>query len=89
MLYHDVQAVHACPEAARDELLAVAHRDDAVARRNLADSVFGYSYRSPCGVFQHLERLFTTDVGRNLPPCDRGDPVGSGRDRPADVTTRC
>ena len=31
MLYHDVQAVRVWPEAAHDELLAVAHRDVAVA----------------------------------------------------------
>ena len=37
MLYHDVQAVCAWPEAARNELLAVAHRDAAVSRRYLAD----------------------------------------------------
>ena len=37
MLYHDVQAVHAWPDSARDELLAVAQRDVAVARQNLAD----------------------------------------------------
>ena len=37
MLYHDVQAVRAWPDSARDELLAVAQRDGAVARQNLAD----------------------------------------------------
>ena len=37
LLYHDIQTVRAWPDAARDELLAVAHRDVAVARRNLAD----------------------------------------------------
>ena len=34
-IYHDVQAVSAWPDAAREELLAVARRDIAVARRNL------------------------------------------------------
>ena len=37
LLYHDVQAVRAWPESARNELLAVAQRDVAVARRNLTD----------------------------------------------------
>ena len=37
MLYHDVQAVRTWPESARDELLAVAQRDVAVARQNVAD----------------------------------------------------
>ena len=37
MLYHDVQAVRVWPEAAQNKLLAVAHRDVAVARRNLTD----------------------------------------------------
>ena len=36
-IYHDVQAVRAWPDAAQEELLAVAHRDIAVARRNLTD----------------------------------------------------
>ena len=37
LLYHEVQAVRAWPESARSELLAVAQRDVAVARQNLAD----------------------------------------------------
>ena len=37
LIYHDIQTVCAWPDAARDKLLAVAHRDVAVARRNLAD----------------------------------------------------
>ena len=37
MLYHDVQAVRAWPESARDKLLAVAKCDVGVARQNLAD----------------------------------------------------
>ena len=37
LLYHDVQAVRAWPESARNELLAVAQRDVAVARRNFVD----------------------------------------------------
>ena len=37
MLYHDVQAVRAWPESARDELLAVAQRDVAIAQQNLAE----------------------------------------------------
>ena len=36
-IYHDVQAVRAWPDAARKELLAVAHQDIAVAGRNLTD----------------------------------------------------
>ena len=36
-IYHDVQAVRAWPDAAREELFAVARRDIAVARRNLTD----------------------------------------------------
>ena len=36
-IYHDVQAVRAWPDTAREELLAVARRDIAVARRNLTD----------------------------------------------------
>ena len=37
MLYHEVQAAHAWPESACDELLAVAQRDVAVVRQNLAE----------------------------------------------------
>ena len=37
LLYHEVQAVRAWPECARNELLAVAQRDVAVARQNLAE----------------------------------------------------
>ena len=37
LLYHDVQAVRAWPESARNELIAVGQRDVAVTRRNLAD----------------------------------------------------
>ena len=37
LLYHKVQAVRAWPESARDEPLAVAQRDVAVARQNLAE----------------------------------------------------
>ena len=37
LLYHDVQAVRAWPESAHDELLAVAQRDVAVTRQNLAE----------------------------------------------------
>ena len=37
LLYHEVQAVRAWPESARSELLAVAQRDVAVARQNLAE----------------------------------------------------
>ena len=37
LLYHEVQAVRAWPESARDELLAVAQRDVTIARRNLAE----------------------------------------------------
>ena len=36
-IYHNVQAVHAWPDAAREELLAVAHRDIVVAPQNLTD----------------------------------------------------
>ena len=36
-LYHDVQAVRAWPDAAREELLAVAYRDIVVVCRNLTD----------------------------------------------------
>ena len=36
-IYHDVQVVRAWPDAAREEWLAVAHWDIAVARRNLTD----------------------------------------------------
>ena len=90
MLNHDVQAVRDWPEATRNKLLAVAHRDVAISRRNLADMTrYFYSYRSPCGVFRRLERLFASDVGRDFSPYDWGDLVSSGRDRPADVTTRC
>ena len=35
--FHSADTVQSWPVAARDELLAVAHRDIAVARRNLAD----------------------------------------------------
>ena len=35
-IYHDTQTVRTWPETAREELFAVAHRDIAVARRNLA-----------------------------------------------------
>ena len=37
LLYHEVQAVRAWPESARDELLAVAQRDVTVVRQNLAE----------------------------------------------------
>ena len=37
LIYHDTQTVRVWPVAARDKLLAVAHRDVAVARRNLAE----------------------------------------------------
>ena len=36
-MLHSADSLRSWPAAARDELLAVAHRDMAVARRNLAD----------------------------------------------------
>ena len=36
-MFHSADSVRSWPAAARDELLAVAHRDMAVVRRNLAD----------------------------------------------------
>ena len=38
LICHTTVAIHAWPTAAREEVLAVAHRDLAVARRNVADS---------------------------------------------------
>ena len=37
LMFHSADTVRSWPAAARDELLAVAHRDMAVARRNLVD----------------------------------------------------
>ena len=37
LVFHSADTVRSWPAAARDKLLAVAHRDMAVARRNLAD----------------------------------------------------
>ena len=37
LVFHSADTVRSWPAAARDELLAVAHRDMAVARRNLTD----------------------------------------------------
>ena len=37
LVFHSADTVRSWPAAARDELLAVAHRDMAVARRNLVD----------------------------------------------------
>ena len=37
LILHDARAVRGCPSADRDQLLAVAHRDLHVTRRNVAD----------------------------------------------------
>ena len=40
LICHTPSAVQAWPTAAREEVLAVAHRDLAVARRNVADFMY-------------------------------------------------
>ena len=37
LMFHTPRSVHSWPTAARDEILAVAHRELAVARRNVAE----------------------------------------------------
>ena len=79
-IHHDTQTVYTWPETARQELFAVAHRDIAVARRNLA-SMTRYvdmqdAHLAACSGALHNNILLMTV--ETFPPRDWGNPIGTG-----------
>ena len=81
LICHTPVAVQAWPTAAREEVLAVAHRDLAVARRNMADftKYLDLHAAHPCRLCRCTGRLCSTDVGGKVSPVARWHPVGPAR----------
>ena len=79
-IHHDTQTVNTWPEAARQELFAVARRDIAVARRNLA-SMTRYvemqdAHLAACsGALDNDIPLMTVET---FPRVTEGNPIGTG-----------
>ena len=79
LVCHSADTVRSWPAAGRDELLAIAHRDMAVARRNMADLTFvlGYAVSTPSCLCWSHGQFHSFDVCRYIPTCVWWDPVGS------------
>ena len=79
LVFHGADTVRSWPVAARNELLVVAHRDMAVARRNLADLMLYLDNQSTHLAACTGAMYDSTDVGGNLSACARWDPVSPCR----------
>ena len=81
IVFHSADTVWSWPAAAWDELLAVAHRDKAVAGHNLADLTLYLDNQSThlAACAGAMDNSIPTDVGGNFSMCARWDPVGPCR----------